>query len=57
MAFFIHQEGQGIVEYAFLLVLIAVAIVAVLALLGPQVGVIYSQIVTCVPPSESFCFQ
>lgn len=38
------QEGQGLVEYALILVLVAVVVVAILAILGPQVGNIFSQV-------------
>lgn len=39
------QEGQGLVEYALVLVLIAVVVAAVMALIGPAIGNIFSQIV------------
>lgn len=32
------QRGQGLVEYALVLVLVAVVIIAILTVLGPQVG-------------------
>ena len=38
------QKGQGLVEYALILVLVAVAVIAVLTLLGPRVGDIFSEI-------------
>ena len=38
------DEGQGLVEYALILVFIAVVVVLSLALLGPQLGVVYSAI-------------
>ena len=41
-----RQEGQGLVEYALILVLVAIVVIAVLALLGPQIGNIFSQITT-----------
>ena len=40
------QKGQGLVEYALVLVLVAVVIIAILTLLGPQIGNVFSQI-TC----------
>lgn len=39
------MEGQGLAEYALILVLVAVIVVAVLFLLGPAVGNIFSNIV------------
>ncbi len=43
---FMHdlERGQGLVEYALILVLVAVVVIAVLTLLGPQVGDVFSQI-------------
>jgi pilus assembly protein Flp/PilA len=39
------QEGQGLVEYALSLVLVAVVGIVILALLGPAIGNIFSNIV------------
>jgi pilus assembly protein Flp/PilA len=38
MRFFRSEDGQGLVEYALVLVLVAVVVIAVLALLGPYIG-------------------
>ena len=38
MRFWRGEEGQGLVEYALVLVLVAVVVIAVLALLGPYIG-------------------
>ena len=40
----LQEKGQGLVEYALLLVLVAVVVMGSLAILGPQVGEIYSRI-------------
>lgn len=32
------DEGQGLVEYALVLVLVAVVVIAILALLGPSIS-------------------
>lgn len=40
------EKGQGLVEYALILVLVAVVSIAVLLTLGPQVGQVFSKIVT-----------
>ncbi|MCL4871031.1 MAG: pilus assembly protein [Anaerolineae bacterium] len=45
------ETGQGLLEYGLTLVLVAVAVVAILVLLGPQIGEIFSTITTCVPPT------
>jgi pilus assembly protein Flp/PilA len=39
-----NEEGQGLVEYALILVLVAIVVIAILALLGPQIGNIFSRI-------------
>lgn len=39
-----REEGQGLVEYALILVLVAVVVIAILTLLGPQIGNVFSQI-------------
>jgi pilus assembly protein Flp/PilA len=43
---FLHREnGHGLVEYALVLVLVAVVVIAILTLLGPQIGNVFSRIV------------
>lgn len=38
------DDGQGLVEYALLLALISVAMIALMTILGPSIGNIYSNI-------------
>ena len=45
MLFWSHEDGQGLVEYALILVLVAIVVIAILALLGPQIGNVFSQII------------
>ncbi len=40
-----REEGQGLVEYALILVLVAVVVIVILTLLGPAIGNIFSNIV------------
>ncbi len=40
-----REEGQGLVEYALILVLVAVVVIIILALLGPQIGNVFSRII------------
>lgn len=40
-----REEGQGLVEYALILVLVAIIVIVILALLGPAIGNIFSNIV------------
>ena len=46
MLFLPREEGQGLVEYALILVLIAIVVIAILVLVGPVVGNVFSQIVS-----------
>jgi pilus assembly protein Flp/PilA len=39
------ESSQGLVEYALILVLIAVVVIIILALLGPAIGNVFSNIV------------
>ncbi len=44
MLFAAQEKGQGLVEYALILVLIAIVVLVVLAALGSRVTNIFSQI-------------
>lgn len=44
MLFLQREEGQGLVEYALILVLIAIVVIGILTLLGPQVGNVFSRL-------------
>ena len=46
MLFLPREEGQGLVEYALILVLVAIVVIAILLLLGPVVGNVFSNIVS-----------
>jgi len=39
------EEGQGLVEYALILVLVALVVIVILLLLGPAVGNVFSNVV------------
>jgi len=45
MLFLPREKGQGLVEYALILVLVAIVVLAVLLLLGPVIGNTFSNIV------------
>lgn len=45
MHFYIAEEGQGLVEYALILILVAVVVIVILAVLGPAIGNIFSNVV------------
>lgn len=40
------EKGQGLVEYALILVLVAVVVLIVLQILGPTIGNVFSTIVS-----------
>jgi pilus assembly protein Flp/PilA len=42
--FALAEKGQGLVEYALILVLVAVIVIAILFLLGPNIANIFSTI-------------
>jgi len=48
MLFAPKEKGQGLVEYALILVLVAVVVIVILALLGPAIGKIFSNVITAV---------
>ncbi len=45
------EKGQGLVEYALILVLVVIVVVAILTILGPQIGNIFSQITSALTPT------
>ena len=44
MLFAPKEKGQGLVEYAIILALVAIVVIAVMRLLGPKMGNIFSSI-------------
>jgi pilus assembly protein Flp/PilA len=49
MLFSPKEKGQGLVEYALILVLVAIVVIAVLTLLGPIIGNVFSKINSTLP--------
>ncbi len=45
MLFAPKEKGQGLVEYALILVLVVVVVIVILALLGPAIAQIFSNVV------------
>lgn len=39
-----REEGQGLVEYALIIVLVAIVVIAALTLLGDQISSVFSRI-------------
>jgi pilus assembly protein Flp/PilA len=46
-----REEGQGLVEYALILVLVAVVVIAILMLVGPQIANIFSRVTNGLAPT------
>ena len=44
MLFAPKEKGQGLVEYALILVLVAIVVIAALTILGPVIGNVFSKI-------------
>ena len=44
MLFAPKEKGQGLVEYALILVLVAIVVIAALTILGPRIGNVFSSI-------------
>jgi len=45
MLYLPREEGQGLVEYALILVLVAVVVIVILALLSPAIGNMFSNLI------------
>ncbi len=39
-------QGQGLVEYALILVMVAIVVIVILALLGPAIGSVFSNLIS-----------
>ncbi len=50
MLYLPREEGQGLVEYALILVLIAIVVIVVLGLLGEQISGIFEEITDGLEP-------
>jgi pilus assembly protein Flp/PilA len=42
------EQGQGLVEYALILVMVALVVIVILALLGPAVGNVFSNLISII---------
>ncbi len=38
------EKGQGLTEYALILVLVVIVVIAILVIMGPQIGNLFSRI-------------
>jgi pilus assembly protein Flp/PilA len=51
----LKQKGQSLVEYALILALIALASIAILAVVGPSIGSIYSKVLFALTKRGTIC--
>jgi len=52
-AIFHSEKGQGLAEYALILTLVSVVVIVILAILGPAVGNVFSNIVASLEQTSS----
>ena len=43
-----REQGQGLVEYALILVMVALIVIVILAVIGPAVGNVFSKVITLI---------
>lgn len=48
MLFMPREEGQGLVEYALIIVLVALVVLVLITIFGPAVGNLYSNIMSVI---------
>ena len=48
MLFLPAEDGQGLVEYALILLLVSLVVIVVLVIFGPVIGNLYSSIVSSI---------
>ena len=49
MLFISMERGQGLVEYAIILAFVAIVVISVVRLLGPEIGNTFSDIASSMP--------
>ncbi len=49
MLFLAAEEGQGLMEYGLIIVLIAIVVFVILALVGPEIGDLFSTFIDEAP--------
>ena len=47
-----REAGQGLIEYALILTLIGMVVIAVLAIMGPAIGNVYTDVLAMLAPSS-----
>jgi len=49
MLFSVRERGQGLVEYAFIILLVVIVVIVVLVVLGPLVGNMFTKLNSNIP--------
>ena len=49
MFFAPNETGQGLVEYAIILAFVAIIVIAVMRLLGPKIGNVFTEVNSQIP--------
>jgi pilus assembly protein Flp/PilA len=44
MLFHPQEKGQGLVEYAIIMVFVAIVVIAIVRMLGPKIGNVFSTV-------------
>lgn len=55
MWYLANDDGQGLVEYALLIALLAIVVAAIISVYGQQLEALFLQIVQCLPEPGPFC--
>ena len=51
-----QEKGQTLIEYALIIALIVIVVIAAMLLLGPQIATLYNTITTCLTnPNSTNC--
>jgi pilus assembly protein Flp/PilA len=45
MKTYLQDKGQGLVEYAMIMIMVAMVVIVILALLGPTIGNVFSNFI------------
>ena len=49
MLYSLRERGQGLVEYAFIILLVVIVVIVVLVILGPLVGNMFTKLNSNIP--------
>lgn len=55
MWYLANDDGQGLVEYALLIALLAIVVAAIISVYGQQLEALFLEIVRCLPDPGPLC--